>query len=435
MRLKKSQLRTRVRTHKIQNKKIEMKILPGMKMASILDDPFSSTNVQEETMFQIIMMQEFCQSLFDDDQQAEIAAQIIQAILDARSPRLSDLSQKMPSGPDANYKRIQRFLATAEPKTALQRLFWEEANFVIGDPTEIERRRARHTDYVGVLKDGKTRGFWLLTLAVPFRGRAIPFNFVCYSSQTINEEASSRNLEHHRAFREVKMLLGERPLVLDREFSYENLLESLLSEELNFVIRLNLGSHPPHLVNDEGRRVGLVLEPGERKSYRKLYYKSEVCVNIAGEWQRGLEEPLWVMTNLDPEKGLTIYQERMKIEQAFKDLKSLLCIDKLMNKQKVYMEKMVAMVFIAYCIGFLLGEKIRDILYGINKDMSKKKKWGRKKQRTEIRSRKWKLYSGLFVLLKHKIPLSQEAIENIMIEVLELFHMIVRGNVRSCVLT
>jgi len=101
----------------------------------------------------------------------------------------------MPSGPDAKTKRIQRFLATAEPKTALQRLFWEEAKFVIGDPTEIERRRARHTDYVGVLKDGKTRGFWLHTL-------------------------------------------------------------------------------------------------------------SEVCVNIAGEWQRGLEEPLWVMTNLDPEKGL-----------------------------------------------------------------------------------------------------------------------------------
>jgi hypothetical protein len=99
---------------------------------------------------------------------AETAALILQAILDARSPRLSDLLHKMPSSPDANYKRIQRFFATAEPKTALQRLFCEEAVFVMGDPIEIERRRARQTEYVGVLKDGKTLGFWLLSLAIPF---------------------------------------------------------------------------------------------------------------------------------------------------------------------------------------------------------------------------------------------------------------------------
>jgi hypothetical protein len=38
-----------------------------------------------------------------------------------------------------------------------------------------------------------------------------------------------------------------------------------------------------------------------------------------------------MMTNLDPGEGLKIYQERMKIEQAFKVLKSLLSIDKLMR--------------------------------------------------------------------------------------------------------
>ena len=311
----------------------------------------------------------------------------------------------------------------------------KEAGFVIGDPTEIKRERARRTDYVGVLKDGKTRGFWLLALAVPFRGRAIPFGFVCYSSRTINEKASSRNLEHRRAFREVKMLLGERPLVLDREFSYEDMLESLVFEELKFVIRLNLGSNPPRLFNEEGRQVGLVLEPGQYKIYRGLYYKGKVRVNIVGKWQKGLKESLWVMIHLEPEEGLTIYQQRMKIEQAFKDLKSLLCIEKLMNKQRVYMEKMVAMVLIAYSIGLMVGEKIRDILYGVNKEVTKEKRRNRKKRRHETKSRKWKQYSGLFVLLKHNIQLSQEAMENIIQEVLELFRYIVRGFVRSCVLT
>ena len=390
-------------------------------------------NVQEEAMFDFISVQDFCQYLFDDDKLSEKAAVILQAILEARSPRLSDLSHKMPDSPDANYKTLQRFLAQATPKAALHRLFWEEAPFFLGDPTEMPRPHAKNTDYVGWLKDGKTRGFWLLLLAVPFRGRAIPFNFVTYSSQTIQQKANSRNLEHKRAFQEVKMLLGEKPLVLDREFSYLTLLEALVQEEVKFVIRLNLGSHPPELLNDEGRQVKLALKPGGRKVYQRLYYKGKVCVNIAGEWQKGLKDPLWVMTNLDAEEGLGIYQERMKIEEAFKDLKSLLCIDKLMNKRQEYMEKMVAMVLIAYCIGLLVGEAIRDYLYGKgseNRLSKKRKKKGSGEKRTNS---KWKLYSGLFILLKHKLQLPLEVLEEIVRAVLRFFVPLVQGNVRSFV--
>lgn len=47
----------------------------------------------------------------------------------------------------------------------------------------------------------------------------------------------------------VKDLLGEKPLVFDREFSYLELLEKLVAERVHFVIRLNLGSHPPLLTN------------------------------------------------------------------------------------------------------------------------------------------------------------------------------------------
>jgi hypothetical protein len=80
---------------------------------------------------------------------------------------------------------------------------------------------------VGVLKDGKTRGFQLLVLSVPYRGRAIPFHFLSFSSRTIAQGESSRNLEHLKAFLGVKELLGRRPLVLDREFSYAWLLRQL----------------------------------------------------------------------------------------------------------------------------------------------------------------------------------------------------------------
>ena len=68
-------------------------------------------------------------------------------------------------------------------KAVLWRLFRSDADFVIGDVTEIARPHARKTDYVGTLKDGKTRGFWALVLGTPFRGRVLPFHFLEQSRQ------------------------------------------------------------------------------------------------------------------------------------------------------------------------------------------------------------------------------------------------------------
>jgi hypothetical protein len=47
---------------------------------------------------------------------------------------------------------------------------------------------------------------------------------VTYSSKTIASGLDSRNLNHFRAFDGLKDLLGEQPFVLDREFSYLELL-------------------------------------------------------------------------------------------------------------------------------------------------------------------------------------------------------------------
>jgi len=35
-----------------------------------------------------------------------------------------------------------------------------------------------------------------------------------------------------------------------------------------------------------------------------------------------------------------------------------------MNKQQVYMEKMVALLLLVFTIGLLVGEELRDLLYG-----------------------------------------------------------------------
>jgi len=121
-------------------------------------------------MIKFIDILGFAQCLFDEERVARKAAQILKAILRARSPRLSDIAQHMPGNPEAKYKEIQRFLHRVDLKTALLRLFQLDAPFVLADPTEIPRPQARKTAYVGRLKDGKTRGFWLMLLATPVSG-------------------------------------------------------------------------------------------------------------------------------------------------------------------------------------------------------------------------------------------------------------------------
>jgi hypothetical protein len=326
----------------------------------------------------------FLQTIFDDPETARKASRITAGIMQGRSPRISDIAREMSGNAPANYKVVQRFLESADPQEALLRLFQEEADFVIGDPTEMPRPQAKRLEYVGTLSDGETPGYWLMLLATPYHGRAIPCGFVDYSSKTINQDATSRNQQHFAAFRQVKELLGERPLVLDREFSYLELLENLVTEGVNFVIRLKVG---PNFCDGEGKPMALSISKGETRILNKLFYKGKVFVNVIGRWQKGFSEPMWIMTNLNAKEGLVIYDQRMKIEETFRDLKSLLNFHKLMNKRRNLMEKMVALILIAYAITLILGETLRSHLFPVG-------------------CRKSKLFSGPFIFLKLKPDLS-----------------------------
>jgi hypothetical protein len=59
-----------------------------------------------------------------------------------------------------------------------------------------------------------------------------------YSSKTIAVGRDARNRNHVRTFAEIKDLLGEQPLVLDREFSSLEWWLNLVTERGHFVIRL-----------------------------------------------------------------------------------------------------------------------------------------------------------------------------------------------------
>jgi hypothetical protein len=386
-------------------------------------------------MDKCINFQRFLGYLLDDEDLIEKGARITKALLEAQSPRLTDISEKMSGKSESRYKEIQRFLKKADLKQALMRLYQEDAEFVIGDPTEMQRYKAPKTSYVGTLKDGKTAGYWLLVLSTPFRGRSLPFSFVVYSSKTIGDQCTSRNQEHFRCFNEVKELLGDRPLVLDREFSYEELMEILYIENIQFVIRLNLGDQhkQPRLIDADGEPLKLFIRPGETVIRPNVYYLGTVRVNLIGYWHKSLSKPLWVMTSLDPKKGLEIYQKRMKIEQTFRDCKDLLHLTKLMNKKLPFLEQMIAFTLLAYVIGVWFGEAIRDVVYG-KLDIAQVPDALLNKPQVDVNEHpKWLLYSGLFVLLKQKPRLSSKQVDAVTIAAASAFALLVCGNVRSFV--
>lgn len=385
-------------------------------------------------MLQSNQIFQFTQLLFDTDEIAHQATPILKAILDAQSARQSEIAQHMRGTPDANYKHMQRFMQKVDAKQTLWRLFQADAPFVLGDVTELPRPHAYRTPYVGTLKDGKTRGFWLLLLATPYRGRALPCHFVTYSSRTIAQQADSRNLNHLQAFQAVKDLLGAKPLVLDREFSYLELLENFVAARINFVIRLNLGSHPPHFFDENKQRIELSIDPGKTVVYRNLLYKGKVRVNLIGYWQQGYAEPLWVMTNLRAEVGGQIYFARMKIDESFRDLKNLLHLEKMMHKQQAKMEQMVAWVLLAFTLGLLVGEEVRDVLYGPPANaIPAKVDAALAPPASQRPGKKWKLYSGLFILLKQKVALSIAESQRLVRRVLDRFKVMVQHPVRTLV--
>ena len=50
---------------------------------------------------------------------------------------------------------------------------------------------------------------------------------------------------------------------MDREFSYQGLLEALVEEGMSFVICLNRGNRAA-ILDEEGGQLGLLLAPGEK---------------------------------------------------------------------------------------------------------------------------------------------------------------------------
>ena len=183
---------------------------------------------------------------------------------------------------------------------------------------------------------------------------------------------------------------------------------------------MHTGSHPPILLNRAGRRVDLVTSPGQEVIHEHLLYKGEVPVNVIGHWRHGFSQPLWVMTDLEPHVALQLYQQRMKIDETFRDLKSLLGLDKIMNKSQHNLEQIIALLMIAYAIGLFVGEALRDQLFP-NPSPGP--------QTTKTCPRQ--TYSGLFLLLKFRTRLATDLVTRALHVAMQVFLALLPYPVRT----
>ena len=104
---------------------------------------------------EVLRVKRFMDFLFPDPDVAARASEIAEALLCARSLRLSSIARTLQhrSGDSLSehgaYKRIQRFLKQFDPREVLWKLFPEDAPFVIVDITDVPRPQAKKTEYVG----------------------------------------------------------------------------------------------------------------------------------------------------------------------------------------------------------------------------------------------------------------------------------------------
>ena len=90
-----------------------------------------------------------------------------------------------------------------------------------------------------------------------------------------------------------------------------------------------------------------------------------------------------------------MYFKRMRIEEGFRDFKTLLGLTQNMNRQRLWMERTLGLVLLAYVVAYLAGEALRDALWGGG--LPENVEDWRLPSETK---RAWHRYSGLFALLR-----------------------------------
>ena len=202
-----------------------------------------------------------------------------------------------------------------------------------------------------------------IVVAIPFRMRAIPIYWHIYTNEQIQDLVyKSHNtliwdfLDHLTKVQ--KQALGKRRRFIwlfDRGFADVKLMIRLKRANIHFIIRVkkNVG------VEVLGY-VGTLKHFNKRGYFENIVYHKDkrIQVNLFCAWDENEEEPMLLVSNQSAAL-LLLYRQRMKIEEAFRDLKSLFGFRNLVLKDdsQQRVELLWLMCIMSMGLSFLLYEK------------------------------------------------------------------------------
>jgi hypothetical protein len=283
---------------------------------------------------------------------------VIIAITLAEMFRINEIARCLPIcvSDKQKQKRLLRFLSRGYPTESVMKRW---ALFV------LRKVYATTKSKVLLLIDETDLlfGYKAIVVAIPFRMRAIPIYWKIYQNEQIQDMVYlSHNTLIWNFLLKLKKLqhqaLGKRRhfvWIFDRGFADVKLMIKLKEWKVGFIIRVcrNVG------VEVEGY-VGKLSSFPRRGYFENIVYHKEkrIRVNLYCAWDDNYDEPMLLVSN-QAYNLLMLYSQRMKIEEAFRDLKSLFGFRSLVLKDDCQqrVELLWLMCVMSMGLSFLLYEK------------------------------------------------------------------------------
>jgi len=272
---------------------------------------------------------------------------------------LAALSRALPTEgtPHAREKRLHRFLSNNHLD---YRTVTSSLSLILLAP-----RKKFCPLLLDQTKSGSTQA---LVAAVPYAGRALPL--ACYTFDYPLREPtlkSQNQLEHLFLLdTEISLPQGVIPVwIADRAYARSLLLEQSEKENRPYIIRGRKGT----IITWQGRR--MKLEQLKTQSYQALRYEKvlyhaqrQIPVDVIVYHDPAYQEPWYLLIPvafgdlLGTDQVVSLYRERMQIEQSFRDFKTHLGLRGLRLQTDIAsrMGRLLLAFCLAYVLCVLLGE-------------------------------------------------------------------------------
>jgi hypothetical protein len=273
--------------------------------------------------------------------------------------RINEIAKNMPVDVKHKKSRQTRLLRFLDGYLPLDGVTFSWTRLVLG------KVHGNKTGKMTILVDevDLIENYKALVAAIPFRKRAIPIVFKIYTNQQI------RDLEY-RSWNEIvwnfmdqvmETVQGVMPdresvFIFDRGFADVKLMKYLDHMGGKFIMRVPKSSGI-QVENYSGK----LKTFGETGYFRDVLYhmKERVKVNLfCAVDDSDKDDPMFIVSNIDDGIGL-LYGLRMRIEEAFRDMKTLFGFKHLVLKdtEQSRVERILMLVIIGMGLLFLLFEK------------------------------------------------------------------------------